>query len=65
MAKRFIRNKRNFKRKKRGYTPNELTRFAYMSGVVDRGLKNENSKVYSAYQSGLVKKEHEGKKPLL
>ncbi len=61
--------KRYFKPRKKN-KPNfskEMKRYAFMHGVFQKGLANENSAIYSSYNSGLDypgKKKYE-KKPLV
>jgi len=50
MAKRNFNSKRKY-RSKGGFS--RLERIAYTQGVLERGKKNPNSRIYDSFQKGL------------
>ena len=51
-------------RNKKRSSSNSLTDLAYKMGLVERGLKNPDSKISDSYNRGLVKPEKRPKKTL-
>lgn len=59
---------RTYKRKtykKRNSKYTELEKLAYKLGRIDKGLKNNNSRVFASYKNGVNGKTTKNRKPLI
>ena len=59
------KKKNSRKKNKKKSNRHALERLAYQMGMIERGMANENSKVFESFQKGLAVPNKKERKPLL